>query len=71
MPPSALPIQFSRGIVDKTLYVIRGQAKDADACSVEQINSTDTGLDQKVRGQVQVFLTHLTQTSRHRQRGET
>jgi len=26
------------------------------------INSTDTGLDQKVRGQVQVFLTHLTQT---------
>ena len=29
------------------------------------------GLDQKVRGQVQVLLTHLTQTSRHRQRGET
>ena len=30
-----------------------------------------TGLDQKVGGQVQVFRTHLTQTLRHRQRGET
>ena len=29
-----------------------------------------TGLDQKVRGQVQVLLTHLTQTTRHRRRGE-
>ena len=29
------------------------------------------GLDQKVGGQVQVFRTHLTQTLRHRQRGET
>jgi len=29
-----------------------------------------TGLDQKVRGQVQMFLTHLTQTTRHRRRGE-
>jgi len=29
-----------------------------------------TGLDQKVRGQVQVFLTHLTQMMRHRRRGE-
>jgi len=34
-------------------------------------DSTDIGLDQKVRGQVQVFLTHLTQMSSHRQRGET
>ena len=25
MPPSALPIQFSQGIVDKTLYVRRGR----------------------------------------------
>jgi len=30
-----------------------------------------TGLDQKVRGQVQMLRTHLTQTTRHRQRGET
>jgi hypothetical protein len=30
-----------------------------------------TGLDQKVRGQVQMLLTHLTQMRRHRQRGET
>jgi hypothetical protein len=30
-----------------------------------------TGLDQKVRGQVQVFGIHLTQMSRHRQRGES
>ena len=29
-----------------------------------------TGLDQKVRGQAQVLLTHLTQMLRHRQRGE-
>ena len=29
-----------------------------------------TGLDQKVSGQVQVFLTHLTQTTRRRRRGE-
>jgi hypothetical protein len=42
------------------------QAKDADAC-----HQTDNGLDQKVRGQVQVLLTHLTQTTGHRRRGET
>ena len=28
-------------------------------------------LGQKARGQVQVFLTHLTQMGRHRRRGET
>jgi hypothetical protein len=42
------------------------QAKDADAC-----HETAIGFDQKVRGQVQVLLTHLTQTMRHRRRGET
>ena len=30
-----------------------------------------TRLGQKARGQVQVFLTHLTQMGRHRRRGET
>ena len=30
-----------------------------------------TGLDQKVGGQVQMLLTHLTQTTRHRQSSGT
>ena len=46
--------------------VIANKPKMLTACL-----TTDTGLDQKVRGQVQVLLTHLTQTTRHRRRGET
>ena len=34
------------------------------------INSPDKGLDQKVRGQDRVLLTHPTQTLSHRRRGE-